>query len=401
MKNTIFFILLSIPGFLCSVVAQTTAPLLTLNTEMHTASINGISTDSAGHRILTCSTDKTAKLWNAETGIIIQTFRIPIDEGREGMLVAGAISPDGSLVALSGWTGYTWDKSVSIYIFDVNTNSLKKKIPRLRDVVTDLEFSHDGHFMVATLEDGKGIKVFKTGDWNALASPSLYLNCSGCSKDAAFDHTGRLAVACKGGSIWVYSPAFKLIKILETKTGKKPNSVAFSPDGTMLAAGYEDSYKIQVYDSQTFELLYEPDVSGADSLSGHLINVSFSSDGMYLIAGGSYAKKTGDVWWRQIRIWSDQGRGKFVDFPAGRNIIHVIKPMPDNSVIFCGGDPDFGRMRMDGARLFFKNSETNSYTSKDRTQFKANLTGSVIGVTPFGASPLTFSVEDRTLKIKE
>ena len=68
MKQVAFiFTLLGIFVF-TSGLTQTQEPILRLNTEMHTAKINKIDTDAAGKYILTCSNDKTAKLWDANTG---------------------------------------------------------------------------------------------------------------------------------------------------------------------------------------------------------------------------------------------------------------------------------------------------------------------------------------------
>ena len=92
MKKALILLVLTFAFYNFTFVkGQTTTPMLTLNTPMHTAKISRISTDKNGKYILTCSDDKTAKLWNAATGGLIKTFRPPIDEGNEGMLYAGAI----------------------------------------------------------------------------------------------------------------------------------------------------------------------------------------------------------------------------------------------------------------------------------------------------------------------
>jgi WD40 repeat protein len=65
MKRIIYILLISHFSSLIS-ISQSVTPYLTLNTEMHTAMIWHISTDASGKYILTCSYDKTAKLWNAK-----------------------------------------------------------------------------------------------------------------------------------------------------------------------------------------------------------------------------------------------------------------------------------------------------------------------------------------------
>jgi len=102
MKLITLFTLLLLATLL---TAQTQQTFLTLNTQMHTAMINRISTDAENRYLLTCSDDKTAKLWDATTRSLIRTFRLPIGQGNEGMLYACAISPNTEIVVVGGWTG--------------------------------------------------------------------------------------------------------------------------------------------------------------------------------------------------------------------------------------------------------------------------------------------------------
>ena len=56
-------------------------PFLRIEAGMHTATIRHIATDAAGRVALTCSDDKTAKLWSLEPGkegTLLRTFRCPI-----------------------------------------------------------------------------------------------------------------------------------------------------------------------------------------------------------------------------------------------------------------------------------------------------------------------------------
>jgi WD40 repeat protein len=150
-----------------------TSPLLILNTDMHTSSIGRIDTDAEGQYILTVSTDKTAKLWDAQTGELLHTFRIPIAQGNEGMLYAGAISPDGNIVALAGWTG-SWDNSACIYIFNAVTGTMLKRLTELPNVINDLEFSPDGKYLAAALATD-GLRIYSVSDnWRLVKSLTDY-----------------------------------------------------------------------------------------------------------------------------------------------------------------------------------------------------------------------------------
>ncbi len=83
-------------------------PFLRIEAGMHTAPIRRIATDAAGRVALTCSDDKTAKLWSLEKGkegTLLRTFRLPIRDGVAGKLYACALSPDGSTAAVAGSEG--------------------------------------------------------------------------------------------------------------------------------------------------------------------------------------------------------------------------------------------------------------------------------------------------------
>ena len=71
---------------------------------MHTATINRIAVDRAGRWAVTASDDKTARIWNLASGQLVRVLRVPLGEGDEGKLYAVALSPDGALVALGGFT---------------------------------------------------------------------------------------------------------------------------------------------------------------------------------------------------------------------------------------------------------------------------------------------------------
>lgn len=390
MKKHILLTLLSISGFLLSAFSQTNIPLLTINTEMHTSKIGRISTDAAGRFILTCSTDKTAKLWDGQTGAYIKTFRIPIEQEEEGMLNGCAISPDGKTVALGGRTGSKDDRR--LFVFDAETAMLKQNIVGLSGIIMDIEFSADGKFLVVTLGGKNGIRIFETAAWTLKKSFTDY---GATCVDAAFDQSGRLATVGLDGKIRLYSNEFELLGERDAPGGKEPCSVSFSPDGKLLAIGYNDSYLIQVFDGNTMKLIYEPDISGAESMSARLGTVSFSSDGQYLMSGFSHQIISGQTRWIQIRIWSKQGKGSYIDCAASKNSILAIKPIPDNSFIYCSSDPSFGRIRLDGTRIFYREAEINKYNASDKSHFSTNKDGSVVGITPYGKVPWTFSVADR------
>jgi len=80
-------------------------PVLTVDPGMHITDIRAASADAAGQFAVTGSNDKTVRVWSLSDGKLVRTIRVPAGPGNVGKIYAVAMSPDGSVVAASGWTG--------------------------------------------------------------------------------------------------------------------------------------------------------------------------------------------------------------------------------------------------------------------------------------------------------
>lgn len=70
-----YFLLLSFSIIFFSISAQTSEPILRVNTQIYGGIVHKISPDANGQYLLTVSFDKTAKLWDAANGTLLKTFR--------------------------------------------------------------------------------------------------------------------------------------------------------------------------------------------------------------------------------------------------------------------------------------------------------------------------------------
>src|SRR6185369_8793344 len=100
-------------------------PFITIDTEMHTAGVKGAATDKEEKLLATVSDDKTLKIWERQSGKLLRTIRSPIADGDEGRLNAVALSPDGKVAAVGGYTGKSWDGSYSAYLYDVTSGAMR------------------------------------------------------------------------------------------------------------------------------------------------------------------------------------------------------------------------------------------------------------------------------------
>ena len=369
---------------------QSSEPFLTLNTEMHTATLRRISTDRRNRYALTCSDDKSARLWRLSDGQLLKTFRIPIGQDDEGKLFACALSPDGLTAALGGWTGYEWDNQCSIYLFDTQSGVMVKRIAGHPNAIQDLEYSPDGRYLAAALGRQNGIRIYRSSDYQQQMEDKDY---GDNTYNVAFDPAGRLATVSWDGYIRLYDAQFKLQKKVVTTGGKKPFSLAFSPSGNLLAVGYDDSPTIQVLDAQGLTVLYTPNSSGMGK-DNQLYSLAFSADGEQLAAGSFY--RIGSK--NQIRVWQQAGRGAYQDFAAAENTILDIKPLQDGQFLFGGFFPDWGMVNPRQGKLsLYKSAEIYDLRANDLTHFRLSTHGTEIGFTPWSKTALNFSIPKRLL----
>jgi WD40 repeat protein len=386
-----------------------TAPILRIETGMHTAQIRRIATDAAGRWLVTASDDKSLRVWDLSPspqpspsgrGSMQPTriIRPPIGEGNEGKLYSVAISPDGATLACGGWTG-SWDKEGHIYLFNRATGTLIHRITGLPNVIQHLAFSPDGRYMAAALGGDNGIRLYRARVWSLAGEDKDY---GGASYSAHFAADDRLVTTSWDGYIRLYmlgetgrSP-LQLITKEKAPGGSQPVAARFSPDGSRVAVGYNDTTAVSVLSGRSLTPLYSPDISGVQNVN--LGSLAWSVDGRYLYAGGIWHKQFDGISKFPIRSWSDAGKSGFSDTAAANGTIMDISPLPDGSIAFGASGPDLGVIDSLGKRtLLIPLTIVNYPNNKDKFLISSDGSQVGFGYEFAGKSPATFDLGGRKL----
>lgn len=371
-------------------------PILRLETGMHTAPIRRVSVDASGKLLLTASRDKTARLWSLPEGRILQVLRPPVGIGNEGMLYAGALSPNGRIAAVAGWTGYqwksSWGQSFSIYLFDTTSGRLVYRLAGLPNVILQLSFSPDGQRLAAGLGGSNGIRFWHTTDWQLVGEDHDYNgDCYGLN----FDAEGRLATTSWDGYLRLYDAAMQPQVKVKAPAGNRPLGITFSRDGRRVAVGYDDQSKVDVLSGQDLNPLFAMDIVGANK--GNLGSVAWSVDGQTLYATGRAPDGQSSTF---IRAWPDQGSGSLRNISVNSNTVIDLKALPGGGVVFGTDDPSWGVVQADDRLGPGRNSEIADFRA-NQDSFKLSQDGTRVAFSldRLGKRPASFSIIDRQLTL--
>jgi eukaryotic-like serine/threonine-protein kinase len=214
-----------------------------------------------GRVLATATVDGKIFLWDTTT---CRLMRQPLVHGEQ--LNALALSADGQFLARSsGSTIKIWQTATGKLFWEVQHGG----------GVTKLAFSHDGRILAS----GGASRVWL---WDVATGTSMAppLGITPGIPRLAFSQDGRYLASADlwalGVRIWALDSMPPRERILKTRG---VNSIAFSPDGTLLAVGGRFG------DVNIFSTASGEEKVPSWKLTGRVVSVSFSSDGRFLATG--------------------------------------------------------------------------------------------------------------------
>ncbi|MEM7544017.1 MAG: caspase family protein [Pseudomonadota bacterium] len=320
-------------------------PILRLATEQHTATVHAVAASADGAIIATAGDDKTIRLWRASDGAALDTIRIPIGPGEEGLLYALAFAPSGKFLLAGGISGRSWGGRNYIYIIRPESGQIAARLPVSGAVSRITYGSYQGEARIAialSASSGGGIQIRDA----KLKTVFQDIELSGNPKWVEFTPDGDLVAVMSGGEMVVYD-AETFAKRSRSLLGDAPAVVRPSPDGTMAAVGY--------FDRRAVDVIKLSDLQVLSSLSGgfaggepHLNAATWRTDdtgASELWAGGAFADQTGRA---LIRRWKDvTAPQKYDDVTVVDDVITVLETTPEGEIIYAASDPAWGVIKPD------------------------------------------------------
>jgi WD40 repeat protein/serine/threonine protein kinase len=296
----------------------------------HTTAITSLAFAADGNTLASGSADGTAKLWNLTA---VEEARLLEESRGQGTLVA--YSPNGRWLAIAGQVGAR--------LWDAPTRQPVRDLPVKGGV--SLAFAPDSRTLATggTVHLGHGLadQDYRVRLWNVTTGEQV-AEFQGRSDgipiqrsvgSVAFSPDGRLLAAGFGSPGHLQSDYDQIVKIWDLRTAQEVKTFAvrnsvprlvFSPDGKTLAAACRDG-KLYRWMTETWQEL------PALTASGPVHRVVFSPDGKLLVAGAGNWPRA------DIHLWDAATGSEKARLQGHSHVLLSLAISPDGKTLASGG----------------------------------------------------------------
>jgi WD40 repeat protein len=264
-------------------------------------------------RMVTGSYDKTLRLWDLETGVMLKKM-----EGHRHGVRGLIVSRDGQLIA-SG------DASGKVIVWHGETGELlAQPIQAHSSRITSLDFSPDGTALATGSRDK--MKLWNTKTWQLQGNP-ITGKC-GHVRCLQYSPSGKLLAIATNDNIQIYISGMREpVDIASFKAHAGINySLAWMPDGTrLLTGGDKDDPTIREWDALTWHQVGDPWVGHTSTISAIVVNPNGT-----LVASASYDN--------HVRLWRLSDRQTIVIFTQHPPLTCISFSMDGKHIISGGVD---------------------------------------------------------------
>ncbi len=280
--------------------------------------VNCVSFSPDGQRIVSGSADKMVKLWDANTGEELKTFK-----GHSLSVQCVSFSPAGNQIVSGSGEGYISNvrKTDGIKIWDASTGEELRTLLGHAEAIMYVSFSPDGA-LIASASDDKTIKL-----WDVVSGEELR-TLQGHENGVLtlrFSPDGKQVASGCGVCAKLWNVLFGyMIKELKEFNGRTNgiSCICFSPDGARLASGGYDN-EIKLWDATASEGNFR-------AWTGHeqrVSSVSISPNGAQIASASQD---------QTVKLWDAASGEHLGTFKGHADTVNSVSFSPDGASIVTG-----------------------------------------------------------------
>ena len=220
--------------------------------------VKSVAWSSDGRLLASSGNEGVVKLWDAASLKELRTLKHAWRNGSSGLVNCVLFSPDGKMLATRNWDG-----TVSLWEVSTGRETQSLAVVEQAGAISSIAFSHDGR-VVAAADEGT-VKFFDVASGKlvrTLQSPPVQ-GMTIQIVSLAFNPDGRLLATGEARVERERAQYDGVVKLWDLESGRvvhevvahvmEPDSLAFSPDGRLLASGGADG-GVKVWDSSLKEV---------------------------------------------------------------------------------------------------------------------------------------------------